>query len=122
MICVRIAFLPMRVKKLPTIAIFVAGVTLVFTLILTRNFFKTNTAHGDTTQNLVVFADQLSGQFANWSWNSSVNLSNSSPVFSGSNSLSFTPWAWGALYLHSNTTITTSSYNSLQFAMQASDP
>jgi endoglucanase len=113
--------LPMRVKKLPTIAIFVAGVTLVFTLILTRNFFKTNTAHGDTTQNLVVYADQLSGQVANWSWGSSVNFSNTSPVFSGSNSISFTPNAWGGLYLHSNSSITPATYNSLQFAMQTSD-
>jgi len=111
----------MRVKKLPTIAIFVAGVVLVFVLILTRNFFKTNAAQADTTQNLVVYADQLSGQLANWSWGSSVNLSNTSPVFSGSNSISFTPSAWGGLYIHANTPITPASYTSLQFAMQTSD-
>src|SRR6266404_930412 len=113
--------LPMRVKKLQYIFIFGAGVIAVFTLILTRNFFKTNTAHGDTTQNLVVYADQLSGQVANWSWGSSVNFSNTSPVASGSNSISFTPSAWGALYLHANTPITPASYTSLQFAMQTSD-
>src|SRR6266568_1891076 len=113
--------LPMRVKKLQYILIFFAGVIAVFTLILTRNFFKTNTALGDTSQNLVVFADQLSPQFTNWSWNSSVNLSSASPVSSGSNSISFTPAAWGALYLHSNTPITPASYTSLQFAMQTSD-
>ncbi len=113
--------LPMRVKKLQYILIFGAGVIAVFTLILTRNFFKTNTAHGDTTQNLVVYADQLSGQVANWSWGSSVNFSNTSPVASGSNSISFTPSAWGALYLHANTPITPASYTSLQFAMQTSD-
>lgn len=110
----------MRVKKLPTILIFVAGVVLVFTLIWTRNFFKTNSAHGETNQNLVVYADQPSG-IANWSWGSSVNFSNSSPVFSGSNSISFTPGAWGGLYLHANSPITPSNYQSLQFAMQTSD-
>src|SRR6185437_10677093 len=113
--------LPMRVKKLPTIAIFVAGIVFVFSLIWTINFFKTNTAHGDTTQNLVVYADQLSGQVANWSWGSSVNFSNTSPVFSGSNSISFTPGAWGGFYLHANTPIKTTSYSSLQFSMQTSD-
>src|SRR5438067_1197955 len=56
--------LPMRVKKLQYILLFGVGVIVVFTLILTRNYFKTNTAHGDTTQNLVVYADQLSGQVA----------------------------------------------------------
>jgi endoglucanase len=111
----------MRVKKLQNIVIFVAGVIAVFTLILTRNFFKTDTAHGETGQNLMVYADQLSPQAANWSWNSSVNFSNTSPVFAGSNSISFTPSSWGGLYLHSNTPITTSSYSSLQFAMQTSD-
>src|SRR6185437_16619270 len=113
--------LPMRVNKLPTIVIFAAGVITVFTLILTRNFFKTNTALGATSQNLVVYADQLSGQIANWSWGSSVNFSNTSPVFSGSNSISFTPSAWGGLYLHTTTPIAPNSYTSLQFAMQSSD-
>lgn len=111
----------MRVKKLPTIAIFGVGIVFVFSLIWTINFFKTNTAHGDTTQNLVVYSDQLSSQVTNWSWGSSVNFSNTSPVFSGSNSISFTPSAWGGLYLHATTPITPSSYTSLQFAMQTSD-
>lgn len=111
----------MRVKKLPTIAIFVAGIVLVFTLIWTRNFFKTNAVNAATTQNLVVYADQLSSQVANWSWGSNINFSNSSPVFSGSNSISFTPSAWGGLYLHANTPVPTATYSSLQFAMQTSD-
>src|SRR5258708_1271961 len=111
----------MHVKKLSTIAIFVAGVVLVFTLILTRNFFKTTIAKGDTTQNLVVYADQLAGQFSNWSWGSSVNLSNTSPVYTGASSIRFTPQAWGALYFHSQSLITTAAYTSLQFTYQSSE-
>ncbi|MGH7204096.1 MAG: hypothetical protein ACREHC_06650, partial [Candidatus Levyibacteriota bacterium] len=111
----------MRIKKLKIVAVFLVGVIMVFTLIATRNFFRTNAAHGDTVQNLTVFADQLSPQFANWSWNSNVNLTNTTPVYSGTNSLSFTPSAWGALYLHSSTVINPSSYASLQFAMQTTD-
>ncbi len=111
----------MHIKKLKIVAVFLVGVIMVFSLIATRNFFKTNAAHGDTVQNLAVFADQLSPQFTNWSWNSTVNLSNTSPVYSGTSSISFSPSAWGALYLHSNTTIDPSAYTSLQFAMQTSD-
>lgn len=105
--------LPMVFKNFKLLLLFVVGIITVFSLILTRNYFKINTAHGDTNQNLIVFAGQLSPQFSNWSWSSSVNFSTV---------ISFTPSAWGGLYLHGNTAIDMSQYTSLQFAMQTSDP
>lgn len=111
----------MFIKKFKVLAVFIVGIIFVFTIIFFYNFFKTNAAHGDTLQNLSVYDDQLSSQFANWSWNSSVNFSNTSPVNAGSSSISFTPAAWGGLYLHANTAINPASYTSLQFAMQTAD-
>src|SRR6185437_4413656 len=111
----------MRVSSLKTIGIFIIGIIAVFSLILARNHFATKAASADTSSNLTVFDDQLSSQFSNWSWSSSVNLNNTSPVYSGTASISFTPSAWGGLYFHSNSVITTSSYTSLQFALQTTD-
>lgn len=112
----------MRVKKLQDIGIFIVGVIAVFVLIFTRNFFRTNIAHGDTGQNFVIFDGQLSPQFSNWSWGSQVNLNNATPEYSGADTISFTPSPWGGLYLHANSPVTSGNYSSLQFAIQSSDP
>lgn len=111
----------MRVKKLKYIVLFVVGVFAVFTLIWSRQYFRLLPAHGSTSSNLVIFDDQLASNFSNWSWGSSVNLSNSSPVYSGSKSITFTPSAWGGFYVHTDTTIDLTQYASFQFAMQSSD-
>ncbi len=112
----------MRVKKLKYIVLFAVGVITVFTLIWTRQFFRLLPAHGSSGSNLIVYDDQLALNFANWSWSSSVNFSNATPVYSGSKSISFTPSAWGGFYLHANTAIDLAQYDSLQFALQTTDP
>ena len=57
---------------------------------------------------LGVYSDSLGDGWQNWSWNANVNLSNSSPVQSGSRSIAVTiTSAWGALYLHDNNPLST---------------
>ncbi len=63
-----------------------------------------------------VYGDSLAAGWQDWSWNASRNLSNSTPLQSGSKSISVTlTQAWGALYLHSNSALSTSGYSTLEF-------
>lgn len=115
------AFCQMRVRKLPVIGMFLLGVIAVFTLILTRNFFRTNIANGEIAQNLIIYNGQLSPEFSNWSWNSTVNFSTTNSVYQGSDTISYTPTsAYGGLYLHTDAGIATAPYQNLTFAAQAS--
>lgn len=111
----------MHSKDFKLITLFLFGLILVFTLIFTRNYFKLLPISASTGGNFVVFDDQLSSNFSNWSWNSSINFNNSSPVYSGNKSIAFSPSAWGGFYLHASTPINVSQYSSLQFAIQTTD-
>lgn len=49
---------------------------------------------------MVLYDDALENTWANWSWSSTIDLGNTSPVHSGSKSIAVTiTAAWGALYL-----------------------
>ncbi|MBX7247329.1 MAG: hypothetical protein K1X53_17680, partial [Candidatus Sumerlaeaceae bacterium] len=63
-----------------------------------------------------LYAESLNAAWQDWSWSSTRNFSNSSPVKTGSNSLAVTyTSAWAGLYLHSNANINTTGYTGLQF-------
>ncbi len=63
-----------------------------------------------------VYSDSLAAGWQDWSWGSSQNLSNATPLQSGSRSISVTiSQAWGAFYLHQNTALNTSGYANLEF-------
>jgi hypothetical protein len=47
-----------------------------------------------------IYTDALASGWADWSWGSTRNFSNPSPVASGAGSIAVTFQAWGALYLH----------------------
>ncbi len=65
---------------------------------------------------LPVYSDTLASGWANWSWDSTLNLSASSPVQSGSRSISVTYTSgWGALYLHTGQPVDLSGYDRLRF-------
>src|SRR5439155_2586454 len=56
----------------------------------------------------------------NWSWSSTQNFTNPSPVFSGSYSIAFVvTGVWGGLYLHNDSAVNSSAYTTLHFAVQA---
>ena len=64
---------------------------------------------------LPVYADALASGWQNWSWDTTVNLSNAAPVYSGTASIAATyTSAWGGLYLHANSA-DISTYDTLQF-------
>ncbi|HUK12686.1 MAG TPA: glycoside hydrolase family 44 protein [Thermoanaerobaculaceae bacterium] len=65
---------------------------------------------------LPVFADALGSGWANWSWDTTVNLGATSPVHSGTDSLAVTfTAAWGGLYLHSGSNLDGNAYTTLRF-------
>ncbi|MGO9614346.1 MAG: glycoside hydrolase family 44 protein [Dissulfurispiraceae bacterium] len=65
---------------------------------------------------LPVYGDSLAAGWDNWSWNTTANFMNISPVFSGTYSLSATfTAAWGGLYLATNSSVPSTPYDTLQF-------
>src|SRR5512147_1184639 len=67
-------------------------------------------------EDLTVYGDALSSGWADWSWNTARDLSNSSPVHSGTHSIAVTyNGGWAGLYLHSDSEIDLSGYDQLSF-------
>ncbi|HVM48129.1 MAG TPA: Ig-like domain-containing protein, partial [Candidatus Acidoferrum sp.] len=67
-------------------------------------------------QNQAIYTDSLQGNWQNWSWDTTINLANTSPVHSGSDSIAVTITAeWGALYLDDTTAFNSSPYTNLTF-------
>ena len=65
---------------------------------------------------LAVYGDALGAGWQNWSWSTTTNFSNTSPVHSGKYSLAVTyTGAWGGLYLAASPAIAGSPYDTLQF-------
>ena len=65
---------------------------------------------------LDVYQDSLAAGWQDWSWGTTRQFANGSPVQSGSHSLAvqYTE-AWGGLYLRAETAVSTSSVNTLRF-------
>ena len=62
-----------------------------------------------------VYADALASGWQDWSWDTTVNRSNTTPVYSGTASIAATyTAAWGGLYLHADS-VDISAYDTLQF-------
>ena len=65
---------------------------------------------------VTIYGDSLATSWQDWSWDATRNLSNPSPIQSGSRSISISiNKAWGALYLHRSTALSTTGYTHLQF-------
>ena len=64
-----------------------------------------------------IYADALAGSWTGaWSWNSAIDLQNTSPVHAGNRSIVVTyTVGWGGLYLHSNTSLSGPDYTALRF-------
>jgi hypothetical protein len=68
---------------------------------------------------LTVYSDYLAAKWEDWSWNTTVNLENPAPVYSGERSISATVKApWGALYLHTDVPTDLTPFTYLRFAAQ----
>lgn len=71
------------------------------------------------TKSLSVYHDSLAQGFVNWSWESTISLSETAKVYEGSRAIAFTPrTGWAGLYLHTTSPITTTEYQYLEMAVQ----
>ena len=69
----------------------------------------------ETAADWPVYTNALASGWDNWSWDTTVNLSNASPVYSGTASIAVSyVSAWGGLYLHTNP-VNIGAYEMLQF-------
>jgi len=65
---------------------------------------------------LVIYSDSLASGWENWSWDASVDFSDTSPVYNGTRSMAVTiTSAWGSLYLHSTSSIALGYYEKISF-------
>ncbi len=72
-----------------------------------------------TTTTHTVYADALAPGWNDWSWDSTRNFSNTTPVYAGTNSISVTyTAAWGGLYLN-HAGVSTASSTHIQFAIRS---
>ncbi|GAB3557767.1 glycoside hydrolase family 9 protein [Spirosoma fluminis] len=71
----------------------------------------------------IIYGDALRSTFSNWSWNSTQNFANTSPVKMGERSIRVDPTvAWGALSLRNSEVLNTANYpGGLQFWFYGSD-
>ncbi len=67
-----------------------------------------------------VYKDVLSSGWQNWSWDATLNLASTQPVYSGTNAITYTAKAaWSGMDIHNPTGFATTNYNTLRFALQA---
>jgi RHS repeat-associated protein len=72
-----------------------------------------------TTTTHSVYADALASGWNDWSWDSTRNFSNTTPVYAGTNSISVAyTAAWGGLYLN-HAGISTAGSTHIQFAIRS---
>jgi hypothetical protein len=81
---------------------------LGFTLLLGQ---RGSAAPTDT----LIYGDNLASGWANWSWDSTLNFTNSSPVHSGTHSISAALNPWAGLSLHYDGVLVPGSDNLLSF-------
>jgi hypothetical protein len=89
--------------------------TLIILGIAAGSLFGFAAVHALPQATLSIYTDALAGGWDNWSWDSTINLSNSAPVHGGTASISVKfDAAWAGLYLHANA-VSTSGYETLRF-------
>lgn len=83
-------------------------------------FLPAQTLTGTNTGIYSIYTDTLTTGWVNWSWNSTINFSNSSPVSQGSASISYTPTTgYGGLYLHTDNGVQTAQFTTITFTAKA---
>ncbi len=84
---------------------------------LAAAMFRASVALGEEVQ--AIYTDGLAGGWADWSWNTTRNFNNTSPVHgAGGKSIAVTHTsAWGGLYLHTNITLNKVEYTAIRFSI-----
>ncbi|MCP4538691.1 MAG: DUF11 domain-containing protein [Chloroflexi bacterium] len=100
---------PTTIRKALWITSFVLLALVVAALV------TVGSAQSQAPSDLIVYDDALASGWESWSWDTTIDFANSSPVYSGTNSISVTHTAaWGGLYLHANA-LSLSTYDTLRF-------
>jgi phosphatidylinositol glycan class B len=63
---------------------------------------------------ITIYTDNLGSDWQNWSWDSTINFANTTPVQTGTQSIAVTSVAWGALSLY-HPAITAANFGTLEF-------
>jgi hypothetical protein len=72
---------------------------------------------------LTVYDDAPGSAWANWSWNTTVDLNNTSPVHGGTRSIVVRfDAAWAGFYLHADPAVSTGGYETLRFFIHGGSP
>jgi hypothetical protein len=72
---------------------------------------------------ITVYTDNLATGWADWSWDTTVNLASSTAVHSGSVSVAASYTAqWGGLRIHANTALTGADYSAVRFWIHGGAP
>ncbi len=107
--------LPLTVLVIALVAILLATAFLPASSVNASN----SAAPASKTASSVIYSDQLSSGWQDWSWDAAVNVRNKKPHSSGTRSISVNiTAAWGALYLH-HSGINTSGYTHLAFFIRS---
>ena len=70
---------------------------------------------------VLIYDEGLASTWVDWSWDSTRNFTNNTPVLSGSRSIAVTyNAAWSGLYLHSNSPVSASGYSLIRFRVRGS--
>jgi endoglucanase len=97
---------------------------ILFDLLLVisiTSIFTPQMTFASTPSSITLFDDALGSGVQNWSWGSTITLTNSNPVSGGSKSVKFLPKSYGAFYVHSTNTIDTQVYGKLNVNIYAVD-
>ncbi|MEZ4734602.1 MAG: hypothetical protein R3E79_46520 [Caldilineaceae bacterium] len=77
---------------------------------------RVSSAAAADTATLTVYDDALAGNWQNWSWNTTVNFANSSPVHSGAAAIAVQyDQAWAGLSLRAPAPIDATQYSTITF-------
>ncbi len=70
------------------------------------------------TADLALYGDALASGWSDWSWGTTRNLANTSPVHSGNASIAATiTGAWAGLFFHTAAPVNTAGYDRIRFAV-----
>ena len=91
---------------------FFRNLTIILSLATFSLFNNWEAAAAD----LQIYSDTLAPGWSDWSWDTTRNFANTSPVHNGADSLAVTfNTGWAGLYLHADSAVDTSGYDQLRF-------
>lgn len=112
--------MPSRFKLQRARTAAILGIALVAGLAVSRVAQQPAVAASGSGTSVPVYTDALVGGYQAWTWNSSIGLKNTSPVYSGSNSIKLTiKSAYGGVEFHNTAGVSAATDPYVHFAARA---